>query len=73
MRYRREPQSSHFWSGFLFGAAVGSAVGIALASELGRAARDRLETAVLDVRERLNGVAESPDLKVEEAEEERPS
>ena len=70
MRYRKEPVSNHFWSGFVFGATLGGALGLMLASELGRTAREKLETAVTDVRGRLNGVADAPDLEVEEAEEE---
>lgn len=70
MIYRREPVSNHFWSGFVFGAALGGALGIALATELGRTAREKLETAVIDVRGRLNGTTEQPDLEVEETEEE---
>ena len=70
MRYRREPESDHFWSGFVFGAVVGGALGVMLATELGRTARGKLETAVIDVRGRLNGAADTPNLKVEEAEEE---
>ena len=75
MRYRRErePVSDHFWSGFVFGAALGGALGVMLATELGRTSREKLETAVIDVRGRLNGVPETPDLEVEEAEEEHPS
>ena len=73
MRYRNEPKSDHFWSGFVFGAALGGAVGVLLATELGRTAREKLETAVIDIRGRLNGVADTPDLEVEEAEEESSS
>jgi hypothetical protein len=74
MRYRRNHEvSDHFWSGFVFGAAVGGALGVLLGTELGRTAREKLETAVIDVRGRLNGVADAPDLEVEEAEEESPS
>ena len=69
MRYRREPTTDHFWSGFVVGAARGGVVGVVLATELGRRAHERLETAVVDVRSRLTGVAETPDLEVEEAEE----
>lgn len=73
MIYRREPVSDHFWSGFVVGATLGGALGVMLATELGRTAREKLEMAVIDVRGRLNGVSETPDLEVEEAEEERPS
>ena len=73
MRYRREPVSAHFWSGFVFGAAVGGELGVMLATELGLTSREKLETAVIDVRGRLNGVADTPDLEVEEAEEESSS
>ena len=73
MIYRREPVSDHFWSGFVIGAALGGALGVVFATELGRTARERLETAVIDVRGRLNGVTDAPDLEIEEAEEERRS
>lgn len=73
MIYRREPVSDHFWSGFTVGAVIGGALGVMLATELGRSARERLEMAVVDVRSRLNGASETPDLEVEEAEEESPS
>ena len=73
MRYRQEPSSDHFWSGFVLGAALGGAIGVMLATEMGRTAREKLETAVVDVRGRLNGIPEAPDLEVEEAEEESPS
>ena len=69
MRYPKEPKPDHFWSGFVFGAAIGGALGVLLATESGRTARERLETAVIDIRGRLNGVADTPDLEVEEAEE----
>ena len=70
MRYRKEPVSDRFWSGFVFGAALGATLGVMLATELGRTAREKLETAVIDIRGRLNGVSDTPDLEVEEAEEE---
>ncbi len=73
MRYRQEPSSDHFWSGFVLGAALGGAIGVMLATEMGRTAREKLETAVVDVRGQLNGIPEAPDLEVEEAEEESPS
>jgi gas vesicle protein len=74
MRNRNEPaHRDHFWSGFVFGAAIGGTLGVLLASELGRTAREKLETAVIDVCGRMNGTTESPDLEVEEAEEETPS
>ena len=74
MRYLKGPEvRDHFWSGFMIGATLGGAVGVFLATELGRSARERLETAVIDVRGRLNGVAATPDLEVEEAEEESPT
>ncbi|MEE2754577.1 MAG: YtxH domain-containing protein [Candidatus Latescibacterota bacterium] len=71
MRYRNEPQGrDHFWSGFVFGVAIGGSLGVFLATELGRATREKLELAVIDVRGRMNGTTDSPDLEVEEAEEE---
>ena len=71
MRYRNEPQGrDHFWSGFVFGVAIGGSLGVFLATELGRATREKLELAVIDVRGRLNGTTDSPYLEVEEAEEE---
>ncbi len=73
MRYRKGPVSNHFWSGFVFGAAFGGALGLMMATELGKTAREKLETAVTDVRGRLNGIADAPDLEVEEAEKESPS
>jgi gas vesicle protein len=69
MRYREVPKPDHFWSGFVFGAALGGALGVLLTTESGRTARERLGTAVIDIRGRLNGVADTPDLEVEEAEE----
>jgi hypothetical protein len=74
MRYRNEPpRGDHFWSGFVFGAAIGGTLGVFLVTELGRTAREKLELAVIDVRGRMNGTTDSPDLEVEEAEEETPS
>lgn len=74
MRYREENvHSGHFWSGFVFWAAIGGTFGVLLATELGRTAREKLEMAVIDVRGRMNGVPDTPDLEVEEAEEETPS
>ena len=58
MIYRRQqPTRSHFLAGFLTGAVVGSVVGLFFGTELGRAARERLEEAVNEVRGRFNGPA----------------
>lgn len=72
MRHRQSHQSSdHFWAGFLTGALAGGVVGVIFGTEVGRGARERLETALSDVRGRWNGHSgASPDLEVQPPSEE---
>ncbi len=58
MILRREEKRDLFWAGFVTGAVVGGALGIMLASEIGRDAYRQMEVALQDVRKRLNGKPE---------------
>jgi gas vesicle protein len=55
MVWNRQEHRNHFWSGFFAGAAVGGALGLFLASEVGRRAYQQLESAAQEMRSRLNG------------------
>lgn len=75
MRHRKLRESDdRFWAGFLTGAIAGGVVGLIFGTEVGRGARERLETALGDVRGRWNGHSgTSPDLEVKPPSEEQPS
>ena len=48
MPWTRQEQSDLFWAGFLAGAAVGGALGVFFASELGKRAYQQLEQQFQD-------------------------
>ena len=55
MVWQRREHKNLFWTGFFSGAVVGGAVGLFLASGVGRRAYQQLETAAQEARSRLNG------------------
>ena len=71
MILRREEKRDLFWAGFVTGAVVGGALGVMLASEIGRNAYRQVEVALQDARNRLNGKPEPKEQAAEQPEPEK--
>jgi hypothetical protein len=61
MLERQSEHGSLFWAGFAAGAAVGGALGVLFASEIGKRALAHVEMTAKDLQGRFNGSARRPE------------